>query len=135
MASDMTDVEVECLRILVGRGTEHLKKMRYILIALFSSFLLSCSDVSDDDLTRIFTNHSSLYDPGSVTFRNVSSSKDGDTVCGELNAKNRLGGYVGWKRFGILDAKTTNPSIYIEGAEAKEMEAVIFSSTQLLCDM
>lgn len=112
-----------------------LKKVRHILIVLVTSFLLSCSNVSDDDLTRIFTNHSSLYDPGSVTFRNVSSSKDGDTICGELNAKNRLGGYVGWKRFGILGAKTTNPNIYIEGSETQEVEMVIFSSTQLLCDM
>ncbi len=109
--------------------------MRNILIILLSGFLFSCSDVSDDELTSLFTNHSSLYDPGSVTFRNVSSSKDGNTICGELNAKNRLGGYVGWKRFGVLKAKTKNPNIYIEGAETQEVEAVIFSSTQLLCDM
>lgn len=40
---------------------------------------------------------SELFDPGSATFRNVHESTIG--YCGEVNAKNRLGGYVGYKEF------------------------------------
>lgn len=46
-----------------------------------------------------------LKDPGSVEFRNVSviqlSTAEGDApiVCGEFNARNSLGGYVGFEPF------------------------------------
>lgn len=44
---------------------------------------------------------SSLRDPGSAQFRNVSVKKfnGGRVVCGEVNAKNAYGGYVGFKEF------------------------------------
>ena len=38
-------------------------------------------------------------DPDSVKFRDLRISKDGAFVCGELNAKNSYGGYVGYTRF------------------------------------
>ncbi|CAI07131.1 hypothetical protein [Aromatoleum aromaticum] len=38
-----------------------------------------------------------LFDPDSVKFRNVTLS--GDRVCGEVNARNRMGGYVGFSTF------------------------------------
>jgi hypothetical protein len=38
-----------------------------------------------------------LYDPSSAQFRNIQKSTMG--YCGEVNAKNRMGGYVGFKRF------------------------------------
>ena len=43
----------------------------------------------------------SMKDPGSVEFRNVRESiYQGDAyVCGEVNAKNGFGAYVGYKRF------------------------------------
>lgn len=37
----------------------------------------------------------SLFDPNSAEFRNDHVASDG-TVCGEVNAKNRMGGYVGF---------------------------------------
>jgi hypothetical protein len=40
----------------------------------------------------------SLIDPGSVQYRNVASYSEG-VVCGEVNAKNRMGGYTGFRRF------------------------------------
>lgn len=44
-----------------------------------------------------------LTDPDSAQFRNLQVYGDGlpgDTVvCGEVNAKNRLGGYVGFRHF------------------------------------
>jgi hypothetical protein len=39
----------------------------------------------------------SLKDPDSARFRNTSVN--GATYCGEVNAKNSYGGYVGFKRF------------------------------------
>ena len=39
----------------------------------------------------------SLIDPSAAQFREVQ--KRGDWVCGELNAKNRMGAFVGFKRF------------------------------------
>ena len=40
-----------------------------------------------------------LKDPGSAQFRNERIQADGTTVCGEFNAKNSLGGYVGFRRY------------------------------------
>jgi hypothetical protein len=40
-----------------------------------------------------------LNDPESGRFRNVFVSPRGRAVCGEVNAKNRMGGYVGFRRF------------------------------------
>lgn len=38
-----------------------------------------------------------LIDPSSAQFRDLEVNND--TVCGEINAKNRMGAYVGFKRF------------------------------------
>ncbi|MBC7860285.1 MAG: hypothetical protein H7Z39_16250 [Burkholderiaceae bacterium] len=40
-----------------------------------------------------------LKDADSAKFRNVRSVGDGLFVCGEVNAKNSYGGYVGFKKF------------------------------------
>jgi hypothetical protein len=39
-----------------------------------------------------------LTDPDSAQFRNIRL-KDRETVCGEVNAKNRLGGFIGFTKF------------------------------------
>lgn len=41
-----------------------------------------------------------LFDPDSATFRNVHARST--DVCGEVNAKNRYGGYVGYRTFWVL---------------------------------
>ena len=40
-----------------------------------------------------------LKDPASAQWRNEVLSADRKTLCGEINAKNSLGGYAGFKRF------------------------------------
>lgn len=40
-----------------------------------------------------------LKDPESARFRTVFISPKGKAVCGEVNAKNAMGGYAGFKRF------------------------------------
>ena len=47
---------------------------------------------------------SSLTDPQSVQFRNERAVTRAGAICGEFNAKNKLGGYVGFRRF-ISDGK------------------------------
>lgn len=47
-----------------------------------------------------------LADPESARFRNVRISSNwtvaGSVACGEVNARNRAGGYVGYQRFVVL---------------------------------
>lgn len=55
-----------------------------------------------------------LIDPSSAQFRSLRLGPTG-TVCGEINGKNRLGGYVGFRRFVVTqdDApilETDNPA-------------------------
>lgn len=40
-----------------------------------------------------------LKDPASAQFRNVSVNRRTKTICGEVNAKNEYGGYVGFRWF------------------------------------
>lgn len=44
-----------------------------------------------------------LKDPDSAKFRNLKTSRD-LFLCGEVNAKNSMGGYVGFKRFYTMGA-------------------------------
>lgn len=44
-----------------------------------------------------------LSDPGSAIFQKIAKTKAGD-YCGEVNAKNQFGGYVGFKRFLVYDS-------------------------------
>lgn len=46
-------------------------------------------------------------DPDSVRIRNVVHDRSGYKWCGEVNAQNRMGGYVGWQRFIALDGSAT----------------------------
>lgn len=60
-----------------------------------------------DVLRQIFIDYSRLKDPFSARFRNVYSTphcKSGDSCkrkryCGEINAKNAYGAYIGWTYF------------------------------------
>ena len=41
-----------------------------------------------------------LFDPSSAQFRNLYvSTRNPGVICGEVNGKNRFGGYVGFRRF------------------------------------
>ena len=47
----------------------------------------------------------SLKDPESARFRRVFVSPHGRAVCGEINAKNSMGGYVGFRRFIVIKGR------------------------------
>lgn len=46
-----------------------------------------------------------LIDPDSAQFRNMAVSAKGNIVCGEVNSKNRMGGYVGYQPFFVVQGK------------------------------
>ena len=51
-----------------------------------------------------------LYDPSSAQFRSLQRGKGG-AICGKVNAKNRMGAYVGFKDFVVsADQKTVHVS-------------------------
>ena len=64
------------------------------LIAL--SMLIGCSTSESNLKERV---KRTLIDPESVQFRELSLSVSGNCLTGEVNAKNRMGGYVGFKKF------------------------------------
>lgn len=45
----------------------------------------------------------SLFDPESAQFKDLVHSSIFDAWCGQVNAKNRLGGYAGWNYFALRD--------------------------------
>ena len=57
-------------------------------------------------LREVLIAQGSLFDPGSAQFKDLvasSSSRHARAWCGQLNSKNRLGGYVGWVYFVVRD--------------------------------
>ena len=46
---------------------------------------------------------SNLNDPESAQIRDVKISKVTGWICGQINSKNKMGGYVGFKAFRISD--------------------------------
>jgi len=63
-----------------------------------------------------------LFDEGSAQFRNVRTNSAGDAVCGEVNAKNKMGGYVGYRRFIVMDGMA------VVKPEEKGLEYTIFQN-------
>ena len=60
-----------------------------------------------------------LFDPYSVKFRNLRQGRGG-AVCGQYNAKNRLGAYVGFRDFVLSkDGETVYASRYSDGVETE----------------
>jgi len=61
-----------------------------------------------------------LVDPESARFRNVVTQAKTGAVCGEMNAKNRMGGYVGFTEFYVIDGKAhlpEAPEILLDGSD------------------
>ena len=65
---------------------------------LAASLMIGCSTKSRQIAEAEEAVQLQLIDPNSADFRNVFVSKSG-VVCGEVNSKNRLGGYVGFRAF------------------------------------
>ena len=82
--------------------------------ALISAAVLYSSDSLDRLLSERHPFEQALKDrfadPDSVRIRNVVQDRSGFKWCGEVNARNRMGGYVGWQRFIALDGSATGGS-------------------------
>lgn len=69
-------------------------------LAITGSLLLGACSSSENMHKEVVK--SRLYDPESARFKNIRQSKQGKEVwCGEINSKNRLGGYIGFQRYVI----------------------------------
>lgn len=62
-----------------------------------------------------------LKDPESAQFKDVALTPGG-ALCGEVNARNSFGGYVGFKRFVATDEKA-----FIDGTDA--LEHLVYQTT------
>jgi hypothetical protein len=72
-------------------------KVWFCLAPLSCAILAACgNDKTGSEAKQLIER--TLSDPGSVQYRDVKTFNDG-TVCGEYNAKNKLGGYVGFQPF------------------------------------
>lgn len=74
---------------------EKLKRIENEKIAIFKSKVLD-----------------SLKDPESAQFKNLRLVKGegGEALCGEVNAKNSYGGYIGFSQFGVTEKLLKNSS-------------------------
>lgn len=64
-----------------------------------------------------------LVDPDSAKFKNVYY-KEGVGICGQVNSKNRMGGYVGFKSF-VVEASGL---VLMEGPELQKYQREIVAS-------
>ena len=85
-----------------------LASLFFVLVLL--STVTACSN-RNVDLAKAAV-EKELIDPSSVQYRNVVAYSE-NVVCGEVNSKNRLGGYVGFK-----------PFVYREGTVALDASIV-----------
>jgi hypothetical protein len=78
----------------------------YVLLGLAALILSSCGLLPGTTAYREARAREaaarSLIDPASAEFRNVVDT--GTVICGEINAKNRMGAYVGFVRFYVEPA-------------------------------
>lgn len=59
-----------------------------------------------------------LKDPDSARFQNIRNVGRGE-ICGEVNAKNAFGGYVGFQHFWLKDADAPQPTLVIDSPSSR----------------
>ena len=90
--------------------------MKFKMTALIAIVMLSaCSESPESEAKKLISDR--LKDPDSVQFRNVvkgPTDKSGKYVlCGELNAKNSMGGYGGFVGFLTTGGNVNKPPVFI----------------------
>lgn len=76
-------------------------------------------DVTDlKELRQLLVDHSELRDPFSVEFRRAQSTARSPLMifCGQLNAKNANGAYIGWTDFAFMKSDGLN-RLYLDSPE------------------
>lgn len=100
-------------------------KLHLSAALVFSLLLASCANPDAEAIERGQEEvRSRLRDPGSAQFQNVRigslRSVEGGlirSVCGEVNAKNGFGGYVGFRPFATVVERRQSPSEAARGSE------------------
>lgn len=110
-------------------------KIKVVPIALAAVFMVSTAPAFSAknppklDIKALAEAFPDLRDPSSLQVRNLSykqKAQDTWVVCGEFNAKNAFGGYVGFQRFSgitgyLKDGKTVTYFIPARGEVAEKM--------------
>lgn len=71
----------------------------------------------------------SLKDPGAVQIRNEKIAFLDQALCGEMNGKNSLGAYAGFRRFVVVD----NVGVFIEGERGELPDTHFLTFWDLHC--
>jgi hypothetical protein len=85
-----------------------------LVLAIVAAATAGCTK-TEEHLRTHFTKHSELVDPASAMFRNITYRELSFSTewCGEINAKNRFGGYVGWTQFMVKAYKDGDVSVIV----------------------
>lgn len=102
--------------------------MKKLIIALlFSLFVTGCTK-TEDYLKDIIIKQSNLIDPSSAMFRNLTvwdltRYDENSTIkwCGEINVKNSIGAYAGYKEFYMLLNKNGTLDLYFQDGKTDEL--------------
>ena len=106
-ANNHAKIYISVVKYARYEGTMPMSKFAKAILLLSASalMLVGCGksklELREEALrNRVAT---TLNDPQSAQFRNIKLSADQKFLCGEINAKNRMGGYVGFRPFAVSD--------------------------------
>ena len=100
------------------------QRVVFTTILCVSLLTLACSPIPPGAVREVIED--SLLDPESVQYRNVHETSWIDAqnghlhigLCGELNAKNHMGGYAGFRRFIFVASDIFGPDkVWIDGED------------------
>lgn len=72
---------------------------------------------------------SQLKDPDSAKFREITKKADGQYFCGEVNAKNSMGGYTGYQPFVVGPMNESLPDVVFDVSSV--MDRCLFDEEHL----
>ena len=81
----------------------------YLIISVLAILVSACGNKNVDLVKKSI--ESELSDPSSVLYKDVNEFPEG-IVCGQVNAKNKFGGYIGFTPFVFRDGQQLNLSTY-----------------------
>lgn len=88
------------------------------LVFVLTSFLGGCSIATESNFKDKIKRE--LVDPESAQFRDLKLTSSNKCLTGEVNAKNRMGGYVGFKKFFASEQK-----VIIANETSDEMKIIM----------
>lgn len=113
-----------------------------LLLFAISTSVLSYGDSEwfdlkdEEQLRKLFIEHSDLVDPFSVQFRHVRVKEDavGDgrsmtSWCGQSNQKNKMGAYTGWTNFSAYIGIDGEAQVTVAHGKYAEMTQIVVDLT------